>query len=336
MTERNPYSQQFNYDTYDRPGQRGVASDPTLRERIFARVTSPVFATVALLCTAAAFAGIIAISYPGDAPEADVPVIQASAGDIRAEAPANGGVDVPYQDSTVFSSIQASDLEEKAPVEDLLAEEKPIDKLEAFAKEAENMFDETPSSPSEITEDVASSVPMPTAAANDNPAPDTGAPAKTADAAAATADTGQIKQPAGTAPETVAFMKSALEKEPVAEATPPAPTQAVNTKADVAEPAPQKIEPAAGAATSAPRAIKKGSYFVQLGSVRSESGASAEWKSLQKKFGVLQGAQYRVQSAKLADGMRYRIQAGPMERDMASNICATIKVQKPGGCIVVQ
>ncbi|MCB1721141.1 MAG: SPOR domain-containing protein [Alphaproteobacteria bacterium] len=35
-------------------------------------------------------------------------------------------------------------------------------------------------------------------------------------------------------------------------------------------------------------------------------------------------------------GTYYRIQAGPMSRASASDICDSIKAQKPGGCLVTQ
>jgi hypothetical protein len=353
MTERNPYSQ-YNYDNFDQPPQRRRPQKDSFRSRLAARFTNPVFATAALLLTGAAFAGIIAISYPDvSSEEAGTPIIQADAGVLR-EVPANpGGMEIPHQDSTIFNSIRSTEMQEGPPVEDLLAEQKPIDKLEAFAKEAESLYDtdsqkaaaQEPAAgataaapaPVEITEDVENvDIQVPTDVANDNPGPKTIKIEQEVQkippqAAATQAAAGQVK-PAGSAPETLAFVKSVLqEKDSKKSAATVAPLQATATSTEI-----QKIEPAAGAA-SAGKTIATGSYYVQLGSVTMESGVPGEWKKLQKAHPSLATAQYRVQKADLGEkGTRFRIQAGPMDKTMAASVCDSIKAQKPGGCLVVQ
>lgn len=349
MTERNPYSR-YNYDTFDQtPLTRRRGQEDTLKERIMARFSNPVFATAALLLAGVAFAGIIIASYPDSSEDADVPIVQADAGALREQPEDRGGFEVAHQDSTVYSNIRAAELQETAPVEDLLAKEKPIDKLEAFAKEAESMFDEeaAPPQPAETAaaEAASETTPPPTELkaeaeaeiqagepSNDNlktvkieqkvekvPLVEGGTPvAKTV--------------PAGTSPDTLAFVKSVLNEKD-AKSAGEAPTQAVNTQADTIQP--QAIEPAAGAATGA-KTTASGSYYVQLASVDAESKASVEWKNLQKKFSSLSGQQFRVQRADLAKGTFYRIQAGPMDKATATSVCDSIKAQKPGGCLLVK
>lgn len=99
------------------------------------------------------------------------------------------------------------------------------------------------------------------------------------------------------------------------------------------------IEPAAGMAPGAAKVnVLPGTYYVQLASVRSSAGTSSEWAKLQKKFGsLLGGLQYRVQEASLGErGTFYRIQAGPMSKESANEICGEIKAQSPNGCLVVK
>ena len=354
MTERNPYSR-YNYDSFDQtPLSRRRGQEETLRERIMARFSNPVFATAALLITGAAFAGIIIASYPDSSDELDVPIVQADAGALREQPEERGGLEVPHQDSTVFNNIRAAELQESAPVEDLLAKEKPIDKLEAFAKEAESMFEETPAPPpaenaaAQATIDAVNETPPPPVEIKEeaNAADKTAAPS---DAELKTVKVEQTVEkvplveggtpvaktttaPAGTSPETLAFVKSVLNDKD-AKAAGGTPTQAVNTQADSIQPS--SIEPAAGAAASA-KTTGSGSYYVQLASVDAESKASIEWKNLQKKFSSLSGQQYRVERADLAKGTFYRIQAGPMDKATATTVCDSIKAQKPGGCLLVK
>lgn len=95
------------------------------------------------------------------------------------------------------------------------------------------------------------------------------------------------------------------------------------------------IEPAVGSASGIN--VKPGGYYVQLASVPSRNGTDGEWKKLSRKFSSeLKGLQYRVQEANLgARGTFYRIQAGPMSKSSAQEICQAIKANA-GGCLVVK
>ncbi len=350
MTERNPYSP-YSYDTFDKVPSSRRRNKESLKDRIVERFTNPVFAIAALLITGAAFAGIIIASYPDSDDVADVPVITADAGALREEPADRGGFEVAHQDSTVFNNIRSAELQEKPPVEDLLQKEKPIDKLEAFAKEAENMFDEENSPPSEMADakaaaveaaDAATSPPTEITEAEDIPVGE----AANDNGAAAAAKTVKVEQKvekialtdvpattakAGTAPDTLAFVKSVLnEKDSKAAGT----ETSINTQSAITSPS--AIEPAAGAASAAKTAAT-GSYYVQLASVDAESKAPIEWKNLQKKFSALSGQQFRVQRADIpSKGIFYRIQAGPMDKETASTVCNSIKAQKPGGCLITK
>ncbi len=97
----------------------------------------------------------------------------------------------------------------------------------------------------------------------------------------------------------------------------------------------QNIEPAAGVATPS-TGNAYGVYYVQLASITDASRAPAEWVKIQKQYGVLTNSSYRVENANVKGRTYYRIQAGPMSRIRANDVCDALKrAQKPGGCLVV-
>lgn len=128
----------------------------------------------------------------------------------------------------------------------------------------------------------------------------------------------------------------------VAEVTPSAPAAPVESliEAPTAEAeAIQAIEPASGMASPAPKInAAPGGYYVQLASVPNRAGTEGEWKKLQKKFGsLIGGMKYRVQEASLGErGTFYRIQAGPISKESADELCREVKAISPGGCLVVK
>ncbi|MCE7886926.1 MAG: SPOR domain-containing protein [Alphaproteobacteria bacterium PRO2] len=355
MIKRNPYLQ-HTYESFDQPvPPRRHSHEESLTERVFgpelaARFRSPLFATAALLVTGVAFAGIIIASYPdSDAPDGSIPVITADASPLR-EAPSEpGGMDVANEDSTIFNSIRSAELQETAPIENLLADEQPVNTQTAFADgqaaaavepaagdlqpapQAEKIIADAGEAPppsemadatKEIEEAGEPKVPDVTVAETRS------IPMKSEKTPLANADKPTMA-PAATTPETLDYVRSVLEKK-----------DAGTTKTASADAAAARVaatEPASGAATSAGAAISPGSSFVQLASISSESAAPKEWTKLQKTFPSLSGLEYRVQRADLgAKGVFYRIQAGPMSKDSAKSVCDSVKAQKPGGCIVVQ
>ena len=58
---------------------------------------------------------------------------------------------------------------------------------------------------------------------------------------------------------------------------------------------------------------------------------------MKAKYNVLSQEKFRVQEASVNSGTFYRIQAGPMSKANANNICDSLKqAGKPGGCLVVK
>lgn len=364
MTKRNPYLQ-HTYESFDQPvPPKRPPQEPGFAERILGsdmleRVRSPLFATVALLLTGAAFAGIIIASYPdGDQPGDNIPVITADATPLR-EAPSDpGGMAVAHEDSTIYGSIRSAGLQETPPIENLLAAEKPVEAPSAdalaslgapgqpeVAKESsEESGGSTVSAVEPAAGDLQPAAPVEMAEADPlnpsstNEAGEAQAPSQSmaeaggipmkADAAPAEKP---AMAPAASTPETLAYVRSVLENKD-------APKDMAAASSTDAEPAEMPaIEPASGAAASVGAAIKPGSTYIQLASIASESAASKEWTKLQKTHSSLSGLEYRVQRADLgAKGVFFRIQAGPMSKDSAKSVCNAIKAQKPGGCIIVQ
>lgn len=338
--------------------------------------------------------GSIIMSYPSgnDAPE-EIPIIKADLTPIKSAPEEPGGMDVPYSDSTVLSSIGQGQPEgDSARIENLLAqanedlsskeealqramgEELPADIAAQESEERipqergmftdENKPAEAPAQTARAAQSTEGEiVPVPDQAGLE-PAPeattllqkiDPAAPkAIGEESAQKIAESASATKPklhaAATSPETIDFVRSALNED-LAEPKPPESISASEEEEvfsapeavasapeaaaeEIAEPA-AEIEPAAGAATAAVN-VEPGSYYVQLASITDRSRADSEYGKLQKKFNVLNGLEYRVQEANLDKGTFYRIQAGPFSKDSAKSICDAIKEQKPGGCILVK
>ncbi len=260
-------------------------------------------------------------SYPKNERTAEaesVPIVRADAGDYKTTPENPGGMEIPYRDSTVFSGTTDSG------TENILAEdtnEEPVPRSQLFAG-LNTEGDQPGGAPiqdltagaqprGEIEETKAK-----LAKADPVEAPTNDALVKEAiGVPAEEAGAGVTKTAAATIPEAV---KSATKDEPTTEAKEAA-----------------KIESAAGAATAA-KTTGAGGHYVQLASVKNEAGAASEWKKLNAKYSALNGLKYRTQEANLGSkGTFYRIQAGPMSKESASNVCAQIKKITPGGCLVV-
>lgn len=386
--QQQQYQQYQQYQSYDYdqapPRQRNIM-DKILGDRLSDKLRSPLVATLGLLLVGAAFAAVIVGSYPKSGNQA-VPVIKADSGTFKMAPGDTDGTIMPGDDSTIYAQVPPSELDASAPVENLLGEnqEKPVDKLQALAEQAEAISqeeDNTPPKPvilsalpteDEGIETAEESTPPPvrilsikreggeesesvqeqeevadTSAAEEEALPaeleaikpeieKTQKIAMTTEKIAPQAKPGEkvasIAHPpeklhaAGSSPETLAYVRSVLDQK----------EDAPSTASDASRVA--SIEPAAGAPISAGAGIAPGDYYVQVGSVTSRSGADGEWGKIQKAFASdLSGLSYRVQEANLGErGTYYRIQAGPMSKDSAAQICSSIKAQKPSGCMVVK
>lgn len=328
-----------------RPVRRGFF-DYVFGQNLAAKLQgNPLLATISLLAVGAAFAGIVAITHPENAttPE-DIPVVEAETTAFKAEPAEAGGATIPNEDSTIFA-VMREDAFEPAPgkpVRNLLEPQEPVeiaveDKLASFAEEAETLLLDTESKKAPAFSEAVTLSKTEPAAGDPTAAEKPQKISKTVPLehkkirAEDLIRKAESKRPdslhaAGASPETLAFVRSVLDKK-----------DTKTTEAETAKAAKvvSKVQPASGGQTSTVSAAS-GSYYVQLGSVTSAVGAEKEWLKLQKTFG-LENSGHRVQEANLgARGIYYRIQAGPFEQNQANSICNDIKAQKPGGCLVVK
>ncbi len=290
------------YDDFDDGDQGGMF------DQIFGIISQhrKAFAVTSVAAAVLVLGLIVWDSYPSnneDAATESVPIVRADSGDYKTAPENPGGMEVPYRDSTVFSSNDGE------ATENILADstEEPVSKDTAFAglKTEENT---APAETAPAGDDVAMDKVEPVLPPANNEA--------------------LVKEAIGTtAPVTEEEAPVAVTEEK------PAPVEEPKTVATKEiESAPAKTEPAAG--TTAAKVTAGGSY-VQLASVKDPSGAASEYKKMQVKYSALSGVDYRTQKADLgAKGTFYRIQAGPMSKDSATSVCNAIKA-KGGSCLIV-
>ncbi len=340
MNQNNDFNQ-FGFDHYAQPPSRRSTAEKLLGPTIGQKLRSPLFATAALLLAGVAFAGVIIASYPDEKSGADVPVVKADTFAYKETPEEPGGMEIANQDSTVFSSMTVQG--EGAGVENLLADEDGQQKFEEFARQVEEAVEEE-----QIT--TAARV---DAAAEPDIEPSSGEGATEAEAialqkivqkpaepeveqlAAAEATKPRIHK-AGKSPETLEFVRNVLDKKDAKEILAAEPTNDTTASVAANDEAAQvsSIAPAAGMSGMA---FEPGSTYVQVGSVKSATGAEGEWGKIQAKFSALDGAPHRVTTADLGErGTFYRIQAGPMSTESANSLCDAIKAQDPQGCLIVK
>lgn len=103
------------------------------------------------------------------------------------------------------------------------------------------------------------------------------------------------------------------------------------------KPASKPTQASSPPASTSP-APSAGGVLIQLGSLGSRADAEAEWARLQKKFpDALSGLTLDIQRVDLgAKGVYYRVRGGLLPAQTARDICARLKSDNPGGCILVE
>jgi hypothetical protein len=139
--------------------------------------------------------------------------------------------------------------------------------------------------------------------------------------------------PAPVAPEPQQAAPAPAEPTPAptaakpAEPTPaaPKPAETTQTAAVPTAPATPSVAPTAG-----------GGAKIQLAAVKSEAAASAQWAKLQKAHPDLLGAlTLSVEKVDKNGSTFYRIQAGPLTKTQAKDLCTKLKAQKQD-CLVAK
>ncbi len=261
----------------------------------------------------------------GDGGGENVPIVRVDTEPYKVVPEEAGGMEMPHKDSTIFSSLN-SDRDEDEGIENLLADdedEEPMPRSQLFAglntERNPDLHAEAQETPLDqpLTEGEERIVSQ----AKEAEAVVTNLVEDGADAIVEVKEDTQIEVPEKVEPvitikEDVANLISEAEA-------------VLEQKATIKE------EPKTKPKVSVPAVMGGGDYYVQLASVQDSTRAEGEWQKLKSKYGsVLSGYEYRVETANLAKGTYYRIQAGPVSKSQADKTCKAIKIKTPSGCLV--
>lgn len=315
---------QYGYDHYLRASQNSQLHSFSSRSKrgiLMRKFKGSVFG-VGFLVVAAVFAGVVVATYPSAEDDAEkfIPIVQADLSPVRRAPAERGGMDIPNAESTVLARSEPAVLEDgvenllaRSVAEPLVMKDEAIElamSVPAVSEVDDSSVVEVVSS-SEIEEPSAENI-LQKIEASAGEETGAGFEQQVAQAAVAVKPKRQLMHAPGQSPDTLAFVRRVLSAEEAA-----------------------SIEPTAGAAK--PSALAPGGYYVQLASIKDRARADSEWRKMRAKYGALGGAEYRVQQASLSSGTFYRIQAGPMSKASADEVCGSLKAaNKPGGCLVVK
>jgi len=270
------------------------------------------------------------------APEGPAPVIAADTTPEKVKPEDEGGMQVPNQNVEILNGQSTAEQQENV----LPPPEQPV---APPMTDTTNQADAAPQAPA-ITDAPKPAEPAP--ATNAAPVVDAPAipsvtapdPGQTAAAPAPVVPEPEPQQaapaPAESAPATTAEKPTELTPAaPVAEAPKAAEPAAAAPKA--AEPTQTATAPAAPAEPAVAPTAGGGSR-VQLAAVKSEAAAKTEWAKLQKAHpSLLGGLSLNVQAVDRNGSKLYRIQAGPLSKAQAKDLCTQLKAQKQD-CIVAK
>lgn len=296
------------------------------------------------LAGVAAFGAIVYSAYKGTPTDAnDVPLITADSGALRERPLEEGGMQIANRDSTVYDSLDNHG--DRPGIERLMAPaETPIDGPAAPANLPEpRRPDGTPALTSEeirllheqrraaMQRGDAAEQAMQQLSVAANMLPQGAAQGQTSTVKAERLEAPTPAQEVASAPETDPVAAPVVDAPPAVEDT-AKPQIVAATPAPVAAPTPAEtqaaaaVKPAAGAA----------SRLVQLGAVRSEDAAKAEWARLQKKYPAQLGSlDVSVTQVDLgARGIYWRVRGGSVSAEQGKKICEALKAAGQS-CIVV-
>jgi len=313
-----------------RPGPPPELREPPPRR---SRALGVFVATFAL----AAFAAVVWYAYDRGlqrGSEATAPLIKADPNPTKVRPEQPGGLQVPNQDKLVYDAMRPNETTTPRVERLLPLPEKPV------APPASPLL-VVPAAPS-----VEATVPPPTESAPlpAPPAADSGIPPARI---VTTAPTFRIPIPDAPPPAAVVEARPQPAAPPSAPAVAPAPTPLAESPATVKRdtaPAPseaassQAAPSQVAAASPAPARPTPGSYRIQVGALREQAAADAEWARVQKRFpDELGGLEHRVQKVDLGPGkgVFFRIQSSGVSEASAGAICAGLKA-KSQPCIVVK
>ena len=360
-------------DEFDEPGNRLLLR---MREKLGSRdplaarrpgVAYGIAGSLVILLLAVIWAG-----YPHgkSGTGGALPVIHAEAGPIRTAPEAEGGMDIPNRESTVFNAVRGRNA--GGHIENLLpGAEQPVDRSRVFGAaapaKAGPAATDTKTKLMQLADATTADggpAPAQTTQLGDAPgfAPEP-APSTVSTAPADTADRLANKSAAKVAPGTQPKASTPAANSstaPAVNAPSPLPqTQSVprsggaaqgSAKPDAATAhppvedgdqsdatdAPASLAPLSGGKAESAAVPAKGGKYIQLAALADKSAAPRTWKGLQSRFPAqLKAASYRIVPAQVKGHTFYRVQAGPMDPAEAVATCRTINAGKPGACLAV-
>jgi len=262
------------------------------------------------------------------APEGPVPVIAADATPEKVKPEDEGGMQVPNQNVEILNG-QSTTAEQPAV---LPPPEQPVAPPTVDTSDAANAVSQAPA----IT-DAPKPEPTPTP-----PATTDAAPAIPSVSAPEPGQTASAPAPVVPEPQTQQAAPAPAEQTPAASAEKPAePAAASTAKAPEPTPAPKAEPTQTAAVTTAPAKpsvapTAGGGARVQLAAVKSEALAKSEWAKLQKAHPSLLGSlTLNVETVDRNGSKLYRIQAGPLTKAQAKDLCTQLKAQKQD-CLVAK
>jgi hypothetical protein len=283
------------------------------------------------------------------APEGPVPVIAADTSPEKVKPEDEGGMQVPNQNVEILNG-QSTTAEQPAV---LPPPEQPVAPPTNEATDQANAEPQAPAitdapKPAEPAATPPETTDQATAPVVDAPAiPSVSAP-EPDQAAAAPTPAPVVPEPQAqqAAPAPAESAPVASPAAPVAEKpAEPAASAAATSTAKAPEPAPApapKAEPtqtaAAAAAPAAPSVAPTagGGARIQLAAVKSEALAKSEWAKMQKAHpSLLGGLTLNVEAVDRNGSKLYRIQAGPLTKAQAKDLCTQLKAQKQD-CLVAK
>ncbi len=296
----------------------------------------------------------------GNGGSENVPIVRVDTEPYKVAPEEAGGMEMPHKDSTIFSSLN-SDRDEDDGIENLLADdddEEPMPRSQLFAglntERNADLHAEAQETPldqplSEDEERIMSQAKEAEAVVTS--LVENGAEAIVDSEEDAVEENIVIEVPKKVDPvlalkeeteDLISEAEALLKQEDVKPVTEPVKEVVKEEPKPVAKVEPIPAPAPKPKATPAPKAVPKagpvtlgGDYYVQLASIQDSKRADAEWNKLKSKYGsALSGYEYRVETAALAKGTYYRIQAGPVSKSQANTTCAAIKRINKNGCLV--
>ena len=262
---------------------------------------------------------------------APVPLVQADQAPVKVRPEEPGGMQVPDRDKLVYERIGGD--APRPGVERLLPPPEaplPPPAPPAVPPAASLSTETMPPAPPPLSPGPITTIPGGggTAESLRVPPPVALPPAALPSTALPTARQGTAAvPPTPTAPALPAAPPTTAVQPVTPPALPPAP---------VAQPAP--VAPAAAPPPPAVVASTGGSYRVQLGAVRDEQAARAEWSRLRQRHGdVLGNLELDIERADLGSrGIYFRVRGGPLaDEASARRVCDVLKPRNVG-CLVVK